>query len=210
MKQKRAYKYRFYPTSEQKQIFARTFGCCRYIYNWGLRMRTDAYYKHQQRMSYDDTSALLTQLKKQDDHAWLNEVPAVPLQQSLRHLDRAFRNFFEGHANYPTFKKRHESQAASCVGTAFQLKGQSLTLVKIDDPLDIHWSHPLPDRLKPTSVTVTKDCADRYFVSIQFEEDINSLPVVNKQVGLDLGLKSMVALSTLAKPVMSVSTSWKT
>ncbi len=99
MKQKRAYKYRFYPTSEQKQIFARTFGCCRYIYNWGLRMRTDAYYKHQQRMSYDDTSALLTQLKKQDDHAWLNEVPAVPLQQSLRHLDRAFRNFFEGHAN---------------------------------------------------------------------------------------------------------------
>src|SRR5436190_3852314 len=160
MKQKHTYKYRFYPTGKQTQILARTFGCCRYIYNWGLRMRTNAYYNYQQRMGYDDTSAMLTQMKKQDDYVWLNEVPAVPLQQALRHLDRAFRNFFEGRASYPTFKKRHGVQAASYAGTAFKLEGKSLILAKMDDPLDIHWSRPLPDGMSPTLVTVTRDCAD--------------------------------------------------
>src|SRR5260370_1280143 len=69
-------------------------------------------------------------------------------------------------------------------------------LTKMDEPLDIHWSRLLPEGYRPTTVTVSKDCADRYFVSFQIEEDIESLPVVNKQVGLDLGLKSMVVLST--------------
>jgi putative transposase len=117
------------------------------------------------------------------------------LQQSLRHLDRAFRNFFEGRADYPAFKKKRGHQAATYIGTAFKLDGQSLTLARMDTPLDIHWSRPLPDRAKPTSVIVSKDCADRYFVSILVEEDIYQLPVINKQIGLDLGLKSMVVTS---------------
>src|SRR2546427_11153239 len=116
MKQKRAYQYRFYPTPEQVQILARTFGCARYVSNWALRLRTDAYYQEQKRIGYHDTSARLTLLKQQ--HAWLNEVAAVPLQQALVHLERAFKNFFEGRAKYPTFKKRHGEQSASYVGTA--------------------------------------------------------------------------------------------
>jgi len=177
-------------------MFACTFGCCRYVYNWALRLRTDAYYNQQERLYYNDLSARLTELKKQEDVSWLNEVAAVPLQQALRHLDRAFVNFFEGRAKYPNFKRKYGPQAASYVGTAFQLKGQTLTLTKMDEPLDIHWSRLLPEGYRPTTVTVSKDCADRYFVSFQIEEDIESLPVVNKQVGLDLGLKSMVVLST--------------
>src|SRR5260370_27075129 len=106
MKQKRAYQYRVYPTDEQKQLLARTFGCARYVYNWALRLRTDAYYKEHTRLYYSDTSALLTELKKQENHAWLNEVSCVPTQQALRHLDRAFQNFFQGNADYPTFKKK--------------------------------------------------------------------------------------------------------
>ncbi len=113
MKQKRAYQYRFYPTSEQEHLLARTFGCVRYIYNWALRMRSDAYYQNQQRIGYHETSAQLTLLKKQTP--WLNKVPSVPLQQALSHLDRAFRNFFEGRADYPIFKKRHGQQSASYV-----------------------------------------------------------------------------------------------
>ncbi len=194
MKQKRAYQYRFYPTSEQKCILAQTFGCARYVYNWALRLRTDAYYKDQQRIGYHETSTQLTLLKKQT--SWLNEVSSVPLQQSLSHLDRAFRNFFEGRAKYPTFKTKQGPQAATYATSAFRWDGKQLTLAKMDTPLAIHWSRPLPGGCNPTTVTVTKDCANRYFVSLLVEEDIEHLAPVEEEVGLDLGLKSMVVLST--------------
>ena len=195
MQQKRAYKYRFSPTDEQAHILARTFGCCRYVYNWALRQRTDAFFKHGERLYYAGTAERLTTLKKQEDHAWLNEVASVPLQQSLRHLDSAFRNFFEGRAENPTSHKKHGQQAATYVGTAFKWDGKHLTLARMDTPLDIHWSRSLPKGCKPASVTISKDRAHRYFISILVEEDIKHLPVINKQVGLDLGLKSMVITS---------------
>src|SRR6266852_7674684 len=195
MKQKKAYQYRMYPTDEQVHILARTFGCCRYVYNWALRARTDAFFQRGERLYYNQLSVLLTELKKQEETAWLSEVSSVPLQQSLRHLDRAFRNFFEGRAQYPTFHKKHGVQAATYAANAFSWNGHSLTLAKMETPLDIHWSRPLPKGCQPTSVTLSKDCANRYFVSILVEEEIKHLPGVNKQVGLDLGLKSMVITS---------------
>src|SRR5713226_10697983 len=145
MKQKRAYKYRWYPTDEQKQILARTFGCARYVYNWALRLRTDAYYQRHKRVYYADTSSALTQLKQQQSHQWLNEVSSVPPQQALRHLDKAFRNFFAGRAAYPVFKKRHGEQSAEYTTSAFKWDGKQLTLAKMDEPLDIVWSRPLPE-----------------------------------------------------------------
>src|SRR6266849_5652952 len=195
MKQKKAYKYRFYPTDEQKQLLARTFGCCRYVYNWALRERTDAYYKRGERLYYEDTAQRLILLKKQEETLWLNEVSSVPLQQALRHLDRAFRNFFEGRADYPTFKKKRNQQSATYASNALTWNRQALTLAKMDAPLSIVWHRPLPDGCKPSSVTITKDEAERYFVSILVEEDIKALEVTPKMVGLDLGLKSMVITS---------------
>ncbi len=195
MQQKKAYKYRIYPTAEQVHILARTFGCCRYVYNWALRQRTDAYYKDGERLYYEATAQRLTSLKKQADHVWLNDISSVPLQQSLRHLDTAFRNFFEGRAQYPKFHKKHGEQAATYASTAFKWDGTSLTLAKMSEPLNIVLSRPLPKGAKPSTVTVSTDCANRYFVSLLLEEDIKPLPVVNKQVGLDLGLKSMVVTS---------------
>lgn len=196
MEQKRAYKYRFYPSDEQKTILARTFGCVRYVYNWALRERTDAYYQRSERLSYEGTAQRLTLLKKQPETAWLNEVSSVPLQQALRHLDSAFRNFFEGRGEYPKFHKKRGEQSATYAATAFKWDGKLLTLAKMDKPLAIRWSRPLPQGCKPTTVTVTKDTADRYFVSLLTEEDIQPLPASDKRVGLDLGLKSMVVLST--------------
>jgi len=195
MKQKKAYKYRFYPSDEQKRILAQTFGCCRYVYNWALRERTDAYYQHGERLYYEETAQRLVLLKKRRETVWLNDVSSVPLQQTLRHLDRAFRNFFEGRAEYPTFKKKRHQQSATYASNAFTWNGQTLTLAKMDAPLDIVWHRPLPDGCKPSSVTITKDEADRYFVSILVEEDIKALEVTPKMVGLDLGLKSMVITS---------------
>ncbi len=177
-------------------ILARTFGCVRYVYNWALRVRTDAYYQQGKRLYYSDLSCALTDLKKQEATAWLNEVSSVPLQQSLRHLDKAFLNFFEGRAEYPTFHKKHGKQSATYAASAFKWDGTSLTLAKMETPLTIAWSRPLPKDCKPTTVTISKDCAGRYFVSILIEEEIKPLPVINAQVGIDLGLKSMVIFST--------------
>jgi len=195
MKQKRAYHYRFYPTDEQAHILARTFGCARYVYNWALRLRTDAYYQEQKRIGYHETAAQLTLLKKQEATSWLNEVSSVPLQQALSHLERAFRHFFEGRAQYPKFHTKRGDQSATYVASAFKWDGKHLTLAKMDAPLAIHWSRPLPEGCNPRSVTISKDCANRYFVSILVEEEIKPLPFVNKQIGLDLGLKSMVVTS---------------
>src|SRR5260370_9710449 len=146
MKQKRAYKYRCYPTDEQKRLLAHTFGCCRFVYNWALRKKTDAYYQDGQRLYYKELSALLTQLKQQEGTLWLSDVSSVNLQQTLRHLEKAFINFFERRANYPQFKKKRQQQAATYVDTAFRWDGSTLTLTlaKMTQPLEIVWSRPLP------------------------------------------------------------------
>ncbi len=196
MKQKRAYKYRFYPTDEQKNILARTFGCCRYVYNWALNVRANAYQQSGVRLYYNDLSTALTQLKKQAETSWLSDVSSVPLQQSLRHLDKAYQNFFEGKGKYPTCKKRRSQQSATYVKTAFQWDGEHLTLAKMAEPLALRWSRSLPKGSKPSSVTISKDAADRYFVSILVEQDIPHLKPVEQTVGADLGLKDFVILST--------------
>src|SRR2546428_3697277 len=165
MKQKKAYKYRFSPSEEQKRLLAQTFGCCRYVYNWALRQRTDAYYQQGERLYYEATAQRLVLLKKQEETMWLNEVSSVPLQQALRHLDRAFVNFFEGRAEYPTFKKKRNEQSATYASNAFKWDGKALTLAKMNEPLDIVWHRSLPLGSKPSSVTISKDCANRYFVS---------------------------------------------
>ncbi len=185
-----------HPTDEQKQLLARTFGCCRSVYNWALRERTDAYYKRGERLSYEDTAQRLVLLKKREETSWLNEVSSVPLQQALRNLDRAFRHFFEGRAHYPTFKKKRHQQAATYASNAFSWDGKSLTLAKMDESLAIVWHRPLPDGCQPSSVTITKDEAERYCVAFLVEEDIKAWEVTPKMVGLDLGLKSMVIESS--------------
>ncbi len=191
----KAYKYRFMPTPEQAHNLACTFGCCRVVYNWALKRKTVAWFEHEQRVSYNDLSHALTELKKQEGTAWLSEVSSVPLQQSLRHLDKAFVNFFEGHAKYPTYHKKHNKQSATYAASAFAWNGDTLTLAKQKEPLHIIWSRPLPEGCKPSSVTITKDKAGRSFISILVEEEIAPLPVTDKSIGIDLGLKSFLITS---------------
>ena len=200
MNQKRAYRYRCYPTPAQAAVLARTFGCARFVYNWALSLRTDAYYERQERLSYVNLSAALTTLKQRRETVWLNEVSSVPVQQALRHLETAFRNFFAGRAKYPTFQKKHGAQSATYASTAFRwdVQTRTLTLAKMATPLHIHWSRPLPDGATPTTVTLSRDTAGRYFVSILLEEDVAPLPIMTEtgQVGIDLGLHDVVVLDT--------------
>jgi putative transposase len=145
-----------------------------------------------------DHNALLSRrlVKPLPFQAWGYERRSfVPVQQSLRHLDTAFKNFFEGPAKYPTFKKKQNVQSATYAASAFAWDGTLLTLAKMKEPLNIVWSRPLPKGCKPSTVTISKDCAGRYFVSLLVEEEIKLLDVTPKMIGLDLGLKSMVITS---------------
>lgn len=193
---KKAYRFRFYPTPEQEQNLAKTFGCARFAYNHMLRIRTDAWYKEQKRVGYHDTSALLTELKKQPETIWLNEVSSVPVQQSLRHLQTAFGNFFAKRTKYPTFKSKHDKQAAEYTSSAFKWDGKALKLAKMDAPLNIRWSRTLPKAAKLTTVTVSKDAAGRYFVSMLCDDTVQAKPEVIGKIGIDLGLTHFSILST--------------
>jgi len=193
---KRAYKFRFCPTPEQEQILARTFGCARFAYNHMLRLRTDAWFKEQKRVGYHETSAALTLLKKEPEFDWLNEVSSVPLQQALRHLNTAFLNFFAKRAGYPSFKRKDGPQAAEYTTSAFRLDSKSLRLAKMDAPLAIRWSRTLPKAAKVTTVTVSKDAAGRYFVSLLCDDVVQPRPEAAGKVGIDLGLTHFAILST--------------
>ncbi|EOF4703507.1 MAG: transposase [Klebsiella huaxiensis] len=191
---RRAYKYRFYPTPEQVEHLAQTFGCVRFIYNSILRWRTDAYYERQEKIGYTQASARLTALKKEPEFAWLNDVSSVPLQQALRHQQAGFSNFFAGRAKYPTFKSKRHKQAATLTDAAFKYRDGKLYMAKSKAPLDVCWSRPLPSI--PSTVTISKDAAGRYFVSCLCEFEPVSLPITASTVGIDIGLKDLFVTDT--------------
>jgi putative transposase len=193
---KRAYRFRFYPTPEQEAILARTFGCARFAYNHMLRLRTDAWYQRQERVGYHETSAALTALKKTPEHAWLNEVSSVPVQQALRHLQTAFANFFAKRAKYPNFRRKDGAQSAEYTTSAFKWDGASLKLAKMNAPLAIRWSRTIPKGAQVTTVTVSKDASGRYHVSMLCDDAVGAKPEVSGKVGIDLGLTHFAILST--------------
>ena len=189
----RAYRYRFYPSPEQERNLNQTFGCVRYVYNRSLRYRQDSWYERQENISYLQNSALLTAWKKEPECAWLNGVSSVPLQQTLRHLQTGYKNFFQGRAKYPNFKKKDGYQSAEYTTSAFKWEGETLKLAKQSEPLAIRWSRRFEG--KPTTVIVSRVPSGKYFVSFLVEESVALLPVVNSIVGIDVGVKDVVVTS---------------
>jgi putative transposase len=194
---KRAYRYRFYPSPDQAVELSRTFGCVRKVYSLALAARTEAWYQRRERVSYVQSSAMLTEWKRSEGLAYLSEVSSVPLQQALRHLQGAFAAFWEKRTRYPRFKSRKRSrQSAGYTRSAFRWRDGQLTLAKMDAPLDIRWSRPLPEGAEPSTVTVSRDAAGRWFVSVVCECPVGPHPATGAVVGVDAGITSLVTLST--------------
>ncbi|WP_433143525.1 RNA-guided endonuclease InsQ/TnpB family protein [Actinomadura nitritigenes] len=194
---KRAFKYRFYPTPEQVTELIRTFGCVRLVYNLALEERSRAWRDERRRVTYAETSAMLTEWKHMPELAFLAEVSSVPLQQALRHLQAGYVNFFAKRAGYPAFKSRKRSRAsAEYTRSAFRWRDGHLTLAKMRDPLAIVWSRPLPEKAEPTTVTVSLDAAGRWTVSILCEDVIVQPTRIESAVGVDVGITSLATLST--------------
>jgi putative transposase len=193
----KAYRYRFYPTAEQESLLRRTIGCVRLVFNKALAARTQAWYERQERVDYLQTSSMLTQWKKTEEFQFLNEVSSVPLQQTLRHLQTAFVNFFAGRTKYPNFKKKRSGGSAEFTKAAFKWKDGQVYLAKSSQPLAIKWSRQLPTGCEPTTITVKLEPSGRWLISFRIDDPTDeTMPPVDSAVGLDVGVSSLVTLST--------------
>ena len=182
---------------------ARAFGCARVVFNDGLRIRQEAHAAGLPYPSDAELSARLTAVKAAPERAWLGEVSAVVLQQALADLNAAYRNFFASLTGKrrgpkmgpPKFRSRkdHRQAARFTANARFKvLPNGKLRLPKIGD-VPVRWSRSLPS--EPSSVTVVKDAAGRYFASFVVEAEPRALPRTEPVTGIDLGLSHFAVLS---------------
>ncbi|OEJ21739.1 transposase [Streptomyces agglomeratus] len=195
------YNYRAYPDAAQRRALAQAFGCARVVWNDCLRTRKEAYAAGLPYVKPAELSKThITEAKHTPERAWLAEVSAVVLQQSLRDLDTAYKNFFDGLKRKrlamgpPRYKSKKDTRQSIRLNTnAFSLQSGGTVYVAKVGNLKVKWSRPLP--AAPTSVTVTKDSAGRYFVSFVVDMAPETLPELETEAGIDLGLSAFAVLS---------------
>ena len=190
---RKAYKFRLYPNNKQQRALAVQFGHARFVYNRFLQVRRDHYQIAREGLSYQDTTSLLTEIKRCPDYEWLRDADSQVMQQSLKDLDRAFRNFIEGRTSYPRFKSRRSKQAIRYpqrVKVNFETKRTYLPKVGWVKTV---FHRPLEGKLK--NVTVSRTKSGRYYASFQVEVDILEPVSRGEMVGIDLGLKHFAVLS---------------
>lgn len=197
----KAYRFRIYPDEAQKVMIAKTLGCCRWVYNHYLTYRKEEYENNQRSVSYQDCSGELTKQKKQDDTIWLQEVDSTALQSALKNLDKAYDNFFRGcktgeNIGYPQYKcKRDHNQSytSKFVNNNIQILDGAIRLPKLGI-VKCKYSREVNGRIQ--SVTVRRNAAEHYYVSIQCTDvEIEQLPKTSQSVGVDLGIKDYVVTS---------------
>ncbi|MFM7190198.1 MAG: RNA-guided endonuclease InsQ/TnpB family protein [Microcystaceae cyanobacterium] len=194
---KARYRYRFYPTTEQQSKLSRLFGCCRVVWNDALAFCRDS---ENLPKNGNLQKQFITQAKQSEERQWLGEVSNIPLQQSIADLGVAYGNFFASlkgkrkgiKVKPPKFKKRSGKQTARFRRGGFVLREHKVYLAKIGD-VKVQWSRELPS--DPSSVTVIKDCAGRYFLSFVVETQAVDIPAINDGVGIDLGIATFATFS---------------
>lgn len=193
-----SYNYQLNPNTFQKIFFNKSFGCVRFIYNWGLALKKDVYIKDNVNLSYADMCKYLTLLKKRPEYSFLNEVSSICLQQSLRNLDAAFQNFFKHRTKFPKFKSKHYSNNSYNILNRVDIDfdGRFIKLPKIGW-VKFHANQIFKGRI--LSVTICKSHTDKYYVSIIVENE-KELPIkseikLESTIGIDLGLKDFAVFS---------------
>jgi putative transposase len=182
----RGYKYRAYPDKKQQEFFSNNFGSCRFVYNHYLAMRKTSWTEDHVSMSYTDTAKDLTHnLKK--EYVWLKEADSSALQQSLRHLDNAYKNYFAKRAGYPKFKRKRSDQSYRTMNNndSIRIEGDAIRLPKAGKVKVVN-TRGFEGRI--ISATVSRTSSGRYYISLQVEEEYEILPNNGGKVGIDAGL----------------------
>lgn len=190
----KAYKYRIYPNKNQKEIIAKTFGCCRFVYNTYLAKRIKAYEESKETFSYVQCANDMKKLKTELE--WLKEVDSTALQSSLRDLDMAYKKFFKEHTGYPKFKskKTHRySYKSKCVNNNIQYCDRYIKLPKLGM---VKTRNKLVPQGRILNATISQEPSGKYFVSLCCADvEIQSLPKTDNAVGIDLGIKEFCITS---------------
>jgi putative transposase len=190
----KAYKYRIYPNKLQRRQIEATFGCNRWVYNWGLETKIKAYEQTGKSPGCNNLIKQLPILKKQPETAWLADVSSVSLQQSLRHLDNAYTAFFRRHNSFPKFKSKHNGYQSYTELNAY-VKENKIVIPKVGK-VKTAFSRDFTGEIH--SSTISKTPTGKYFVSILVEDNLLALPkqLIVDAIGIDLGIRDYAILST--------------
>ena len=191
-----AYKYRIYPTKEDKILLAKHFGCCRFLYNYFLSYRKDEYEKGN-KVSYIVTQRELTKMKALEQYSWLNEVSSQSLQMAIQQLDDAYKRFFRKEGGYPNYKSKHSSEQSCSFPQNVRLDGNRVYLPKfVKNGIKVNIHRELPEGASIKQATITKKNS-KYYIAISFDDNMPTpKPVVAKSsIGLDVGINSLIATS---------------
>jgi putative transposase len=196
----KAFKYRIYPTKEQKIQLAKTFGSCRFVYNYYLNKRIELYKSTKESLNYNACSADLTKLKT--ELAWLKEIDKFALQNSLKDLDRAYQNFFreikKGNTEqgFPKFKSRHThdySYKTTWTNNNIEIRENQIKLPKLG-LVKMALSQDIQGRI--INCTISKTPSNKYFVSVCCTDVVmDFLPENKNYIGIDLGIKEFAITS---------------
>jgi len=192
----KAYKYRIYPNKEQKIQIAKTFGCCRFVYNQTLAYRKETYGKEKKSVSKTGCNNYCNrELKK--EYEWLKEADKFALTNAIYNMDAAFQKFFREHAGYPKFKSRHDSRKSYTTNftngnIAADFEDGKIKLPKLKQ-VKAKFHREFEGQIK--SATVSQVPSGKYYVSILVETEHEELPHTDKNTGLDLGVKDLCITS---------------
>ena len=190
----KAYKYRIYPNKKQKELIAKTFGCCRFVYNYYLAKRIEMYEQNKEAFSYVQCANDMKQLKYESE--WLKEVDSTALQSSLKDLDMAYQKFFKEHSGYSKFKskKMHRfSYKSKCVNGNIQYCEKYIKLPKLGM---VKTKNKLIPQGRILNATISQESSGKYFVSLCCTDvDIKPFDKTDNQVGIDLGVKEFAITS---------------
>jgi len=192
----KAYKYRIYPNNEQKVQIAKTFGCCRFVYNQTLAYRKETYEKEKKSVSKTDCNNYCNrELKK--NYEWLREVDKFALTNAIYNMDSAYQKFFREYAGYPKFKSKHDNHKSYTTNftngnIAADFEKGKVKLPKLKE-VKTKLHRDFSGQIK--SATVSQVPSGKYYVSILVETEQDALPKEEGQVGLDLGIKDLCITS---------------
>ena len=188
----RAYKFRIYPNSEQRELLVKHFGCCRFVYNRYLAERKAAYEKDKTSLGYCVNAHSLALLKKTEEFAWLGEVYSHALQASLKNLDGAYQKFFKKQNNFPKFHSKHDKQSCTFPDNVTIIDGK-LKLPKFKTMIRMRGGMPVVGKVR--SATISQTATGKYFVSLLFNAEAKIYEPNGKSIGIDLGIKDLAVCS---------------
>lgn len=192
----KAYKYRIYPNNEQKVQIAKTFGCCRFVYNQTLAYRKGTYEKENKSVTKTDGNNYCNrELKK--EYEWLKEVDKFALTNAIYNMDSAYQKFFREHAGYPKFKSKHDNHKSYTTNftngnIAIDFEGGKIKLPKLKK-VKAKLHREFEGQIK--SATVSQVPSGKYYVSILVETEHEELPHTKQKIGIDLGIKDFCITS---------------